>query len=312
MINFKPIISILFILLFICCSEPTPKEYLITSLEIMQNNSIHKNSIDWKELRNDSFKQLESKKTLEEVYPIIEQALEKLGTHHSFFHSPEKLAGIYDEKKTLPEIESRIISSETAYIKIPGFLGNESLTKKFAIKIQSTIRKLDDPNVNNWIIDLTSNWGGNMWPMYLGLAPILKEGVSGYFVSPENKFLEWNFSHDAVYEGDEKMLEISNSYYLRNKNPKIAVLISRNTASSGEAIAIMFKDFPNTKLIGEFSYGVTTGNTIYDLSDGARIVLTTAIFADRKKIIYGGQITPDIFSQNPVDQAVALLNKKEE
>lgn len=311
MINFKPIISIPFILLFICCSEPTPKEYLNASMEIMQNNSIHKDSIDWKELRNDSFKQLKSKKTLREVYPIIEQALEKLGTHHSFFMSPEKLAVLYDEKKILPDIESKRISSETAYIKIPGFLGDESLTKKFALKIQSTIRYLDGPNVNNWIIDLTSNWGGNMWPMYLGLAPILKEGVSGYFVSPENKFLEWNFSNNTVYEGDEKMLEISKSYFLSNPNPMIAVLISRNTASSGEAIAIMFKDFPNTKLMGEFSYGVSTGNTIYDLSDGARLILTTSIFADREKKKYGSQIIPDIFSQNPVEQAVEWLNKKE-
>ncbi len=53
--------------------------------------------------------------------------------------------------------------------------------KKFASLLQREIKELDQNEIDNWIIDLRGNTGGNMYPMYLGLSPILGEGIGGYF-----------------------------------------------------------------------------------------------------------------------------------
>ena len=60
----------------------------------------------------------------------------------------------------------------------------------------------------------------------------------------------------------------------------------------------------------EKGYGVTTGNSIYDMNDGAKIVLTTSIFADRTKEKYGKKIKPDVYSSNPKLSAIEWLEKK--
>ncbi len=54
-------------------------------------------------------------------------------------------------------------------------------------------------------------------------------------------------------------------------------------------------------------YGLTTGNSSYPLKDHAELFLTTSIFVDRSKKIYGGQIAPDIFTDNPIEKAIVWI-----
>ncbi|WP_276168243.1 S41 family peptidase [Zobellia alginiliquefaciens] len=67
------------------------------------------------------------------------------------------------------------------------------------------------------------------------------------------------------------------------KPPKITVVIGEMTASSGEVITITFKGLSSTKFFGKNTAGLSTGNVVYLLCDGAKIVLTTTIMADRTK-----------------------------
>ena len=83
-----------------------------------------------------------------------------------------------------------------------------------------------------------------------------------------------------------------------DENRKV-ILIGSKTGSSGEAIALIFKKLPNISLFGEDSYGLTTGNSVYNMSDGAKLALTTTIFADRTKEKYGNKIKPDIYRSDP-------------
>ena len=66
----------------------------------------------------------------------------------------------------------------------------------------------------------------------------------------------------------------------------------------------MFKKFPNTSFFGEDSYGSTTGNSLYDMNDGAKLVLTTSIFTDRTKEKYGKKIKPNVYSSQPKIKAI--------
>ncbi|CAM4422857.1 S41 family peptidase [Zobellia roscoffensis] len=284
--------------------------YLNSAIDIMEKNSIKTENIDWKNLRNTANKKLKGKRTAEEVYPIIESTLKELGDNHSFF-LPKQTDSISAESEvTIPQIEAKIFNKQIAYLKIPAFNNGGNLANRFASKIQSKIKAMDKPGIKGWIVDLSENYGGNMWPMYLGLAPLIGEGISGYFFDWEQNSAEWSFKNKAVYNKEVNKLEIENSYELNKKPTKIAILTSEMTASSGEAIVIAFKGLSSTKSFGHKTTGLSTGNVVYELSDGARLILTTTIMADRTKNLYGGQITPDVLTNNPKGKAIEWLMEK--
>jgi C-terminal processing protease CtpA/Prc len=67
-----------------------------------------------------------------------------------------------------------------------------------------------------------------------------------------------------------------------------------STASSGETVLVSFIGETNTKTIGQPSRGSTTCNELFPLSDGAQLLLTVSVYADRNKKPYYGRIEPDI------------------
>ena len=73
----------------------------------------------------------------------------------------------------------------------------------------------------------------------------------------------------------------------------VAVLTDTLTASSGEAVAVAFKARKHTRSFGAGTCGVSTGRERFYLSDGSVLLLTTAVFADRRLVRYGHSIAPD-------------------
>ena len=63
--------------------------------------------------------------------------------------------------------------------------------------------------------------------------------------------------------------------------------------SSGEIVVLAFKNKTNSRSFGEPTYGLSSGNTEFKLSDGAVIYLTTHLDIDRQLNVYGGKIMPD-------------------
>lgn len=75
--------------------------------------------------------------------------------------------------------------------------------------------------------------------------------------------------------------------------PPVAVLIDRDTGSSGEGIAVAFRGRPDTRFFGETTYGVATSTFPFALGDGAQIYLVTAVMVDRNGKEYPFGIEPD-------------------
>ena len=287
--------------------------YLNDAVDILEENSINKYGIDWKLLRSEVLKLGENAKSIEETYPAIRYALSQLGDNHSFFMTPEEYKVYNRYNLPIPIITSQLIDTNIGYIKIPGFRGNgNDPAEKFARQIQGKIKELDKCNIQSWIVDLEDNSGGYVWPMLLGLSPLLGEGIMGYLVDADNNYYSWGCSKGGVFYDNEEMMKLSNPYCLKNKIKKLAVIIGTRTASAGEAIAISFKGAENTCLIGSPTRGISVGNTTYELSDGARVFLTRTKFSDRNKNIYGASIEPDV--EAPCDQAkeaaIKWINEK--
>lgn len=269
--------------------------YLNYAVDILEEHSINRYTIDWISLRNEVLQMGKNARNIKETYPAIGYALIRLGDRHSLFMTPEEYKSYKDPDFAVPDIPSELINNNTGYLKIPGFRGiGDEPVQKFAQQIQDKIKELDQSNILFWIVDLEDNTGGNVWAMLLGLAPLLGEGVKGYLIDADSNYFNWGISNGAVFYNDELARELPNPYHLKNEIKKLAIIIGENTASAGEAVAVSFKGAESTCFIGSPTCGKSTGNTGYDLSDGARIYLTRTKFADRNKNIYGVPIKPDI------------------
>jgi carboxyl-terminal processing protease len=307
--NLKRYILLLIYFTFLGCN--TPKKYLNVSLDIIEKHSIYKDSINWSEFRKDVIREGESAKNIQETYSAIRYALRRLGDNHSFFMTVESLEEAQGKNKPLPLIESELINENIAYIKIPAFVGNDSLRDQYAAKVNNIIKDFDKNYISGWIIDLRENNGGNMWPMLLGLGPILEKDTVGYFMDSEKNYSAWIYSKGEVLFEKNKIMSLANSHILLNKNRKKAILISGRTASSGEAVAIAFKGSKNTMFFGQNTKGLSTANRGFKLNDGAMIFLTVSKFADKNKSIYGTPIKPDCLGMNAKKNAIDwILNEQ--
>jgi C-terminal processing protease CtpA/Prc len=92
------------------------------------------------------------------------------------------------------------------------------------------------------------------------------------------------------------LAQVSRAPYViqQAERPPVAVLTGERTMSSGEALAVAFRGRRNARSFGRPTRGLSTSNEGISLSDGATLVLTTAVFADRTGRTYGGPIRPDV------------------
>lgn len=273
----------------------SPQEYLNTAVDIMQENSINKYTINWDTLRNDVLEKGKDAKTIEDTYPIIQYTLNQLNDNHSRFNTAEEYKSFCCSNISIPSITSKLIRNNIGYIKIPGFKGSGSEPSiMFAKLIQNKIKELDNFNIQYWIIDLSDNDGGYVWPMLLGLGPILGEDTLGYLMDADSNYTSWSYLDGGIFFDNKRIMNLENPYQLKKRIKKLAVIIGRQTASAGEALVVSFKGSDNSCFIGRSTMGVSTGTTGYKLSDGAIIFVARTKFVDRNKNIYGESINPDI------------------
>lgn len=319
------------LLLFLCfsCSDdepgPAPPPLNITAeaqsflnevLDIMEENALYRNTIDWTAFRNEVFEVAGTAQTIDQIYDsgAMLKALELLGDNHSFI---ERLNGerISASTANCPFPDDPIgldrIPDNIGYIFVRGFVGatDSPEAREFAENLHNIIAEKDSPDLIGWIVDLRPNTGGNMFPMLTGIGPILGEGIAGYFIGPNGEERSWSYSAGTSFSGDVPMLSLEEPHALFNEDPKVAVLYSEATGSSGEAIAISFINRPDTSSFGPPTCGLSTGNAGYPLSDNSVLSLTRVFLADRQKNTFGGKIQPDFpaTDEELIDSAVAFL-----
>jgi carboxyl-terminal processing protease len=277
-------------------------QHLTEVVGIMEANSVYRLTIDWKAFRDSVFKAAKGGRTLPDTYRGISVALSLLRDGHSQYRPvlgstiSAPINSCVSSGATTPVLPANI-----GYVRVGSFSGSSTAATDFAAGIQETIRTRDRADLVGWIVDLRGNGGGNMWPMVAGLGPILGEGIVGHFIGPTGSRQVWHYQAGASILDATTVVRVDPAYRLLRENPRVAVLVDNAVASSGEATFIAFRGRPDTRSFGAATCGLSTANQGFTLSNGATLILTTAIMADRNLNPYGGQVAPDYIGTSNAD-----------
>jgi hypothetical protein len=308
--------------------SPAAAKYLESTLAIMQEHFYQKARIDWPELRRETLAQAGGAQSPVDTYPAIRFALAKLGDHHSYLQltpeltrqetarqpklaDPSAMPKPYYRPRVFPfpspfrtrrVPESAMIPHAPvalAIIVVPSFAGSRGEVDEYATNVQRAIAERLAEKPCGWVVDLRGNGGGNIWAMLAGVGPILGEGNLG-------KSPRYYENGKAGVRDDKENPDYAKSnapaVHLASA-PPVAVLIDRDTGSSGEGIAIDFEARPETRLFGEFTFGAATATFPYELSDGATLYLVIGAMRDRSGKEYPDGVPPD---QEVVSEATII------
>ncbi|MEQ1605835.1 MAG: S41 family peptidase [Pyrinomonadaceae bacterium] len=304
-------------------AQTEPKVILDKTFDRAKQISLYSARVDWETLRRQVYAKAENAKTIRDLKPAFEALLNGLRDHHGRITDARSFADIAnftdwanlnhpDQRPRDPKIHALINDSSNqfaykrldgniGYLKIVGIAPNIDIQKE-SERIRRAVIELSAAKVDKWIIDLRYNSGGNMNPMMAGIGPLVGEGKVGDLVDLKGtRQFDWVIRNGNFIYGGSQAANLPYEPKFR-KLPKIAVLTSRYTVSSGEIVATALKGRPNARSFGEATGSYTTNNS-WDIIDGEVVVaISTGVFADRTGTGYPINI--------PVDEAVPFeINK---
>lgn len=270
-------------------------EYLNEVLNILKNNFVDSQSLNWEHIREKTFFRAAESRYRFQTHSAVKYALELLQEDPQHSQFIKKDAFIKAKKmgfKSLTEFEGKLLENNMGYLRLPPCY---SMEMNYPRKSHEIIKQLIASGAKNWIIDLRGNPGGSCWPMLLALSPFFNQEVIGYFGDKQQHQIHWFVKGNAVGVGDyPPVCAIKDMDPMKITNSKIAILIDQKTASAAEAVAVAFKGQKGVCFIGSHTYGVTTGVNVHPLSDGNMLAIPEGFFYDRNTNIYLRGIQPDI------------------
>ena len=279
----------------------------------MQANFINRAAINWVVFKQNLLTETIDAQTIEQAYPVIVCAIVALGDKHTQFYGARPVKGPeIPPAKQPPLYPDEPVPADIGYIRIPWVVGSQEKLDAYIANVQAQIKERDKPELKGWLVDLRGNMGGNMWPMLVGVGPVLGEDTLGYSFDSNNTKTAWRYEKGKALADGDIEAETAHYYTLKSANPVVAVLTDTLTASSGEAVAVAFKTRRHTRSFGAGTCGVSTGRSRFYLSDGSVLLLTTAVFADRRLVRYGHSIAPDepLKSSEVVPQAIRWIREE--
>jgi carboxyl-terminal processing protease len=158
-----------------------------------------------------------------------------------------------------------------------GYIYIDSFEKDTANQFETAVASLEEQGMQALIIDLRYNGGGLVDSVVQILDDILPEGLLVY---TEDK----NGNRQEYYSDGKSSIDYP-----------LAVLVNESSASASEIFAGAIKDYGYGTLIGTTTYGKGIVQTLFPLSDGDAVKLTTAkYFTPNGNYIHGVGIEPDV------------------
>jgi carboxyl-terminal processing protease len=165
---------------------------------------------------------------------------------------------------TLTPEEMQSSSVERAFLLGPGtgYLHVTSFDENTGKDIKAAVDQLGGEKLASLVLDLRGNPGGVVTAALETAALFLQPGQTVFTIRGRN-----------VPEKAEKVPQTAKPYPC-----KVVVLVNEKTASASEIVSGALQDHDRATIIGEVSYGKGLVQSVYPLSDGAGLALTTALY----------------------------------
>jgi C-terminal processing protease CtpA/Prc len=304
---FRLSIGILLLPIFITCQEVDLYKY--PALQKAKETSLFRADVDWDEISKEYIRIAESSESETAKYEYL---LLALGDDHGMFRNSTTFQPIAyykgpskDKRSFNRKFHNEVINDITArfsyqhlledigYLKVVG-IGPQNPMEVDAATIQNAIAELKSNGVDQWILDLRYNGGGNMNPMLSGLSALLGNGNIGGSIDKTGAiFQDFQIRDNKFYDTENLVIDIQNPIQ-GEINDKVAVLISKYTASSGELTAVAFKGRDNTRFFGQRTDGKTTVTGWERINDETMMLISLAYYQDRKGNVYERGVEPDV------------------
>ncbi|MGD2205200.1 MAG: S41 family peptidase [Anaerolineae bacterium] len=173
-----------------------------------------------------------------------------------------------------PSVEWRMLEEADGggYIRIMLF------SDRTPRELQDAFDELQDQGMTKLILDLRGNGGGMLNSAIDVVSEFLPGGVALYQVSRGEQE-----TSEKVKRGGEFIEGL------------LVVLVDGGTASASEIVAGALQDRGRAVLIGEKTFGKGSVQSIFDLSDGSSVHITSAQWLTPNRNLISGQgLTPDI------------------
>ena len=310
--NKKILLSAIFALFFHISAfgqvSESLKVYLDGAVSHAQNNSLYREKVDWDLLKKEAYSQVKDAKTVEDLTPALRNILSKLeDSHGKFIYKNKMIAYWFGEptvnqkkidSKVWSEIQSgkysfksTLLENKVGYLRISGLPMGDNV--KMSEEIRNAVCSLKNQKAKHWIVDLRYNGGGNMYPMMEGLGSLIGDGIVGKVADYKGNTLStWTIKDADFYYDSYLAADLPNNCKFE-KSPKVAVLISQYTASSGEAVAVAFKGRPNTKFFGLDTAGLVTVTDWTPINTDLFASISVGYYADRNGKVYRNFVEPD-------------------
>ncbi len=186
-------------------------------------------------------------------------------------------------------IETEVLENKIGYMQISSF--DEGCYEEFQQKWQ----ELEAQKITSLIIDLRNN-GGGIVEEALNIADTMVEKNKTLLIT-ESK----NQKEEITKAKQDKIIQIP-----------IVILINENAASASEILtAAVRENNEKVTLVGTTTYGKGIIQTIYSLTDGSGIKLTTSqYYTPNHNVIHQVGIKPDIQIELPEGKSFYTVERK--
>lgn len=276
--------------------QPPVPEALAKMLAHAESASLYRDRVDWPATRAEVLRLADTATTISALAPALRYLLRALGDAHgrviyagrpiAYHYGPLKPHHAGFDAELNNQIQSAsaypfrasVVGENVGYVRIVGLpMGDNTAMAK---QIEDAVCRLLGQGATRWIIDLRYNGGGNLNPMAEGIASIIGDGAVGGWkglTRPEDG--TWSIT-DGDFVNQGYSVHLPNGCSMP-ADRKVAVLTSVHTASSGEALAVMFKGRANTRFFGGKTLGMITVTDWTVINDSTAMTISVGHYMDR-------------------------------
>jgi C-terminal processing protease CtpA/Prc len=259
---------------------------LQNALDLMEQRALFAEKVEWSTARAEVATAAEDPEQLElTLFHLVRQ----VSGPHGGVRRPRRAGGAPD----LPSVE---LQGDAAVVTLPACAAPDA--RAYAEAGRAVLAGVE---ADRWVVDLRGNGGGSMWPTLAAVAPLLRgDGHIGAFVDRDGGTVPWTLRAGVVASGTTPQIRGEAG----RREGTVSVLTDGQTAGAAEAVAVAFRGLPDVRSYGAPTLGFSTGIETATLPDGLVLSVATSRFADRTGEVYGGRITPDVPSEDPLSMAL--------